>query len=388
MPRARPIADRGASLQSPDRRSRRPEPSTAARPAGAARGPIRAFSAPSRAAPGCRWPPSSRPRLGELPLVGRRHRALDHADRRRRRRRRAGDVPAPLDHRWRHGPVLPRHRAGGPTRARRWGSSTDHRLRSPSRRSRRVGGLVAPAALYLAVNPAARRARGLGRRDRHRHGVPARRARPRRRHQSTQLRVFLLTLTIIDDVVGGGGDRPGLYGEPRRTPLTPCGRVPPRAGGPRPSAGLAGGARTWARDSSLWLAMVGGLTSHDRRHGHGPRDSAATHPCREAVERAASLSWGLPPVPHGVGRPLGPAGLSARPSPPNERHPDGSCTRGSSYLRQAAVCPRQRGGGPARRRVRRRAFSSPVTWGVVAGLAVGKLGRHRRRPPRRRTAPA
>ena len=54
-----------------------------------------------------------------------------------------------------------------------------------------------------STSPSTPRARPLGggHRDRHRHGVPPRCAGPRGPACPTQLRVFLLTLTMIDDIV-------------------------------------------------------------------------------------------------------------------------------------------------------------------------------------------
>ena len=58
-----------------------------------------------------------------------------------------------------------------------------------------LAGIAVPALLYLLVNPAGEAARGLGRRDRHGHGVPARRDAIVGPRCPTQPRVFLLTLT-------------------------------------------------------------------------------------------------------------------------------------------------------------------------------------------------
>ena len=63
-----------------------------------------------------------------------------------------------------------------------------------------LGGMVVPVAIYLAFNAGGAGAARLGRRDVHRHGLRARRGRAVTPRSATRLRVFLLTLAVVDDL--------------------------------------------------------------------------------------------------------------------------------------------------------------------------------------------
>ena len=64
-----------------------------------------------------------------------------------------------------------------------------------------VGGMAVPVLIYLAFNRSGDAATRLGHRDVDRHGVRARRAGRRRPAEPARLRVFLLTVAVVDDVI-------------------------------------------------------------------------------------------------------------------------------------------------------------------------------------------
>jgi Na+/H+ antiporter NhaA len=232
-----------------------------------------------------------------------------------------------------------------------------------------VGGMVVPAAIYLAINAGGEAAQAWG-------AViatdtafllgalavvgPA---------HSTPLRVFLLSLTIFDDVVAvlaialfyvkGIDGLALLIAVGCLLVVLALGRLRVWRAGPYVIAGLA-----------LWLATLeSGLHPTIGGMAMGLAISAYP-PSREAVERAAALAGAFRQSP--MAELARSARLSvARALSPNERiqsalHPWASYVIVPLFaLANAGVDLRSGVVGDA--------LPSPVTWGVIAGLVGGKL---------------
>ena len=144
-----------------------------------------------------RWSPwSGRTRLGRRPTRGSGRPSRRVAARRLRR----SDGPRPLDQRRPHGGVLPRHRPRGATRpVRRRAHRPAQAAPAPARRRRRHGGarVALPAR---STRPARRPTAGAWSSARTPPSCSGR-SRWSGPTTSTQLRVFLLTLTVVDDIV-------------------------------------------------------------------------------------------------------------------------------------------------------------------------------------------
>ena len=232
-----------------------------------------------------------------------------------------------------------------------------------------LGGMVVPVALYLLLNPSGDEARGwgivIGTDTAFLLGALAL-VGPR---CPTQLRVFLLTLTVFDDAVAVAVI--GLaYSDALDLPLLLVGAgalvllaLLSRRGEWRASAYLALAA-------VLWVATIeGGLHPSIAGMAAG-LVIAARAPQRHAVEQAASLFRAFRQAP------LPQAGESAvrglrRAVSVNERlqtalHP------WTSYV-IVPIFALANAGVDLRGGMLADAIGSPVTWGVVLGLVVGKL---------------
>jgi len=232
-----------------------------------------------------------------------------------------------------------------------------------------VGGMVVPAAIYLAINPGGEAANAwgavIGTDTAFLLGALALVG----ASGSTPLRVFLLTLTIFDDIVAvlaiavfysegvDGGALALAVG--CILVMVALGRLRVWRAAPYVLAGLA-----------LWLATVeSGLHPTIAGMAMGLTISAYP-PAREAVERAAALAGAFRQSP------MAELARSARSSvaralSPNERiqtalHP------WTSYVVVPLFALANAGVG-LRYGVVADALSSPVTWGVFAALVVGKL---------------
>ena len=195
---------------------------------------------------------------------------------------------------------------------------------------------------------------------------------------STQLRIFLLTLTVIDDIVAVTRDRRRLLRRASRSgwlALALAGLVRRWACSSRVrrvarGAVRRGGARAVAGDRRVGPAPL------DRRHGRGAARSPPTRRAANRRGRGAALPR-LPPV---ADARASAARRRARPGARRSRSTSGCrrrCTRGpATWSSRCSRWPTPASTCAAACSATR--WRSPVTWGVVLGLVLGKLARHRR----------
>ncbi len=248
------------------------------------------------------------------------------------------------------------------------GELTDHRIITVPAIAA-LGGMVVPAAIYLAVNPSGEAAGAWGVVIASDTAFLLGALSLVGATRSTPLRIFLLTLTIFDDVVAvsvialfytEGVDVAALaLAAACVAAVVALGRLRVWRGAPYVGAGLG-----------LWLAMVesgvhptiGGLAMGLAISAYPPQ--------REAVERAAELAGAFRQSPMASLARSARLGVAQALSP-NDRiqsalHP------WTSYV-AVPLFALANAGVDLRGGVVADAFSSPVTWGVIAGLAGGKL---------------
>jgi Na+/H+ antiporter NhaA len=232
-----------------------------------------------------------------------------------------------------------------------------------------VGGLVVPALLYLAVNPSGDEAHGwgivIGTDTAFLLGALAL-VGP---SCPTQLRVFLLTLTIIDDVVAVSVI--GVVYSDAIDPVALAAAAAALAAFP-----LLGRVGAWRTSVYVLLGVVLWVATFES--GLHPTIAGmaaglmigATPPRREAVERAASLFRAfrqspLPSVGYSARRGLERA-VSVNERMQTVLHP------WTSYV-IVPLFALANAGVDLRGGLLGDALGSPVTWGVVLGLVIGKL---------------
>ena len=262
----------------------------------------------------------------------------------------------PLGQRRADGVVLLRHRPRGAARALDRRADRPHAA-STSRRSRRVAGMVVPALLYLAVNPSGRGGARLGHRDR----PPTPRSCSARSRSSgprcpTQLRVFLLTLTVFDDI--GALWRSSASSTPTTLDIVPLVR---RRRLPAWRWRCVSRVKEWRGPLYLVVGIdaVGGdvrvrAAPVDRRHGRRPARSPRVPPARggrREARRARSAPSASRRCRSSAARPS--CGLRARGL--GQRAAAGAAAPVDELRHRPGVRARQRRRRPARRAARRRA---------------------------------
>ena len=308
--------------------------------------------------------------LGQLALVGRLHVAVAHRARRPHRRLGPHGRPRALGQRRPDGAVLLRRRPRGAARALRRRADRPSPPRGADARRGWPASLV-PAALFLAINPSGDAASGwgvaIGTDTAFVLGVLAL-VGP---SCPTQLRVFLLTLSIADDVLAVS-----VIGIFYSDSIDPVGRRWSRVLC-LALAGLLGRFHAWR--ASVYVARARRALAgdpgvrpapDDRRHGRGARGHRLPAAARRRGARRVALPR-LPPVAAAQRRPLGAAGaLACR---LGQRAPAGGAPP-VDELRRSCRCSRS----PTPASTSAAACSatrsrSPITWGVVLGLVAGKL---------------
>jgi Na+/H+ antiporter NhaA len=232
-----------------------------------------------------------------------------------------------------------------------------------------IGGMLVPAAIYLGVNPSGEAAHAWGVVIATDTAFLLGALALVGTNQSTPLRVFLLTLTIFDDLVAVSVIAVFYSHEVRLVPLLV-------AAGCVLAIVALGRSRVWRASPyavtglALWLATLESGV-HPTIGGMAMGLAIVAYPPeRDAVERAAALAGAFRQSPSlelarsarlGVQKALSPNGRIQA-----ALHPWTSYAIVPLFaLANAGVD--LRGGRLAD------AVSSPVTWGVVAGLAAGKL---------------
>ena len=186
-----------------------------------------------------------------------------------------------------------------------------------------------------------RRAHGLGDPDGDRHRVRSRRAGAAGDRVPPALRLFLLTIAIVDDI-GAIAIIAIFYSEGLSTRLGSRSRSP--ASSPSSLIQRIGVARVWrVRRRSALLIWVADATSRASTRRSPASRSACSTPARPVPRPRRARAARAPPA-------------------PDQRLRD-----------RAAVRARQRRRRLRRRRPRRRALEPRSTWAIVAGLVLGKL---------------
>ena len=252
------------------------------------------------------------------------------------------------------------------------GELTDRRRLRRARCSPRSAASSSRRCIYLAINPTRRRGERLGRRHRHGHRVPARRAGARRpgvphaaaglpadavdrRRRRWRSRVIGVVYSDSIDLVAVGGRGRCLVAHRAAQPPRRVADVGVRAW----SASCCGSPRSspaCTRRSPAWSpACSSPPTRRAARRSSRPRRLFRAF--RQSPLPSVGYSARLEPRARGVA----------------QRAPADGAAPVDELRDRAAVRARQRGRRPARRACSPTRSRSPITWGVVLGLVVGKL---------------
>ena len=286
----------------------------------------------------------------------------------RARRPRAGHRPARLGQRGPDDAVLPRRRARGQARARPRRAARAH-AGWRSRSSPSLGGMVTAAAIYLAINAGGDGARGWGAAVSTDTALALGALALLTRGRAIRLRVFLLTLVVIDDLVALLVIALGYTEDVSVTALAVA-------------IGLFGvllalrWAGSWRGPAAvlvgigIWLAMFESgvdavIAGPGDRPGHerlpaGARRARAQHRAHALVPRAADARAGLLGAREPDVGDLAQRAPAVPPAPVDEPRD------------RAAVRARQRRHPARRRPALGGASRSPVTLGIIAAYVVGK----------------